>query len=165
MNCDEIQKLMLEADAQATADDVVRKHLIVCSDCRAAQREFDEVIASLREMEAMQPSGGFTDCIVARLAAERAFRRQLIFAAAAVVTLIVGAWFFAAMIEGTLTMSANAARVWTESWAALDWSGWMSLRIQRLGLPLWQLVAVVGALGLGWLVTEVLEYLPIRRRR
>ncbi len=168
MNCNEIQDLMLEAESQETVDEAVRKHLIGCAHCRAAWRDYEDVLSSLREMEALQPSEGFTERIVARLAEQRTFRRQLAFALAAVVAVAAGGWFFAATLEGWMGLATAKVGLWSETWLVFDLEAFMPTSLfgtRVLGLPLWQLAAALGALGLGWVVTEALDFLPQHERR
>ena len=168
MTCEEIQNLMLELDAQAATSADVRKHLIVCADCRAAFRDYEDVLASLREMPALEPSVGFTERIVARVSEQRAFRRQLTLAIAAVVAIAGGAWFFATTLENWLDLALATATTQTVSWLTWDWGKFSATNfvgIQFLGLPVWQIGAVLCALALGWLVTEALDYLPRKTRR
>ena len=168
MNCNEIQSLMLEAESQETVDDAVRKHLLICAPCRAVWRDYEDVLASLREMEALQPSAGFTERIVARVAEQRAFRRQLAFAAAAAIAVSVGGWFFAGTLESWMGLATAKVGVWSETWLAYDLEALMPRSLiggHLFGLPLWQFAAALAALGLGWVVTEALDYLPKRARR
>ena len=56
MTCEEIQNLMLELDAQAATSADVRKHLIVCADCRAAFRDCEDVLARDRKTTRLNSS-------------------------------------------------------------------------------------------------------------
>ena len=176
MTCEEIQQLMLEAEAQEMAHEEVRKHLLVCADCRVAWREYEEVMASLREMESMSPPPGFTERIVTRVAMQRAFRRQMVLAALVVVGVGTMAWLFSEQAYGWLSATLSAS-TWTATWLphwyiAKDWFSSFdfettisTVRWQWFGLPVWQIGLLLGVLGLGWVVAEALDYLPRKTRR